>query len=194
MAKEKLVGSGVIAEIFGVDPRRVQQLTKEGIITARREGNTYTYDLLPTISQYIKYLSDKANGREKPDKSTSAEMRRLEAEADLKRSKADIAALELKEFEGKMHRSEDVEAMTTDLVSTIKGLLLALPNRCAIDTNRSKSAAEAAEIIKREVYKILNILSEYKYDSEKYAKKVREREGWQGVSAESGDNADESQD
>lgn len=191
MAKEKLVGSNVIAEIFGVTPRRVQQLTKEGVITARRDGNTYTYDLIPTISQYIKYLSDKADGHDKPEKSKGAEMRRLEAEADLKRSKADIAALELKEFEGKMHRSEDVEAMTADLINTIKGLLLALPNRCAIDTQRSKSAAEAAEIIKKEVYQILNILSEYKYDSEKYAKMVREREGWQDVSAESGENADE---
>lgn len=193
MAKEKLVGSDVISEIFGVTSRRVQQLTKEGVITARREGNTYVYDLLPTISQYIKYLSDKADGHDKPEKSKSAEMRRLEAEADLKRSKADIAALELKEFEGKMHRSEDVEAMTADLINTIKGLLLALPNRCAIDTQRSKSAAEAAEVIKKEVYQILNILSEYKYDSEKYAKMVREREGWQDVGAESGANADDSE-
>ena len=83
--------------------------------------------------------------------------------------------------------------MTADLISTIKGLLLALPNRCAIDSQRSKTAAEAAEVIKKEVFQVLNILSEYKYDSEKYKKMLREREGWQEVSAESGENADEPQ-
>ncbi len=37
-------------------------------------------------------------------------MEKLRAEADMKRSKADMAAMQLKELEGKMHRSEDVEA------------------------------------------------------------------------------------
>lgn len=178
MAKEKLVGSDTIAEIFGVDRRRVQQLTQEGVIIARREGNANKYEFLPTISRYIKYLSDKANGREKPEKNKSAEMRRLEAEADLKRHKADLAALELQEFEGQMHRSEDVEAVISDLASTIKGLLLALPSRCARDTFRSKSSAEASEVMKKEVYKILKTLAEYKYNPETFAKKVRERKGW----------------
>lgn len=188
MAKEKLVGSDIIAEIFGVDPRRVQQLTKEGTISATKSGNVYSYDLIPTIKGYIKYLSDKANGREKPGKNKSAEMRRLEAEADLKRHKADLAALELQEFEGQMHRSDDVEAVISDLALTIKGLLLALPSRCARDARRAETDAEASEVIKKEVYKILESLAEHKYDPEIFAKRVRERKGWRDeVSAESGE-------
>ena len=62
----KLVDSKTIAAIFGVDPRRVQQLAKEGIITATKEGHANRYDLLPTIQKYIKYLSDKATGRDAP--------------------------------------------------------------------------------------------------------------------------------
>ena len=54
----------VIAKLFGVSVRRVQQLTQEGIITTVRVGNANRYDLLPTIQRYINHLQDKAAGRE----------------------------------------------------------------------------------------------------------------------------------
>lgn len=96
----KLVDSKTIAALFDMTPRRVQQLTKEGVIAAVKEGNANRYDLLPTIQRYIRYLTAKANGREPSKKDSEIEGRRLEAEADLKRSKADIAALQLSELEG----------------------------------------------------------------------------------------------
>lgn len=65
----KLVDSKTIAALFELTPRRIQQLTKEGIITATKEGNANRYDLLPTIQKYIRYLTAKANGRE-PSKRT----------------------------------------------------------------------------------------------------------------------------
>ena len=107
----KLVDSKTIAALFDMTPLRVQQLTKEGVIAAVKEGNANRYDLLPTIQRYIRYLTAKANGREPSKKDSEIEGRRLEAEADLKRSNADIAALQLSELEGTMHRSEDVAAV-----------------------------------------------------------------------------------
>lgn len=178
----KLVDSKTIAQLFEMTPRRVQQLTKEGVITAVKEGNANRYDLLPTIQRYIRYLTAKANGREPSKKDSEVEGRRLEAEADLKRSKADMAALQLKELEGKMHRSEDVEAVMTDLVFTIRASLIALPGRLAVDVAAAPSAAEASVIIRAEVYKILDELATYKYDPEEYARRVRDREGWSDLS------------
>lgn len=189
--KQLLVGSDDIAEVFSVEPRRVQQLTKEGVISATRDGNAYKYDLIPTIKTYIKYLSDKANGREKPKKGESAEMRRLEAEADLKRSKADKAALELQELEGNMHNSEDVEALFSGFTSDVKSQLLALPSRCAKDAHEAKTTAETAEVIKKEVYIILNNLSEHKYDPDKFAERVRERNGWRDKVEADAENGEE---
>ena len=136
----KLVDSKTIAALFDMTPRRVQQLTKEGVITAVKEGNANRYDLLPTIQRYIRYLTAKANGREPSKKDSEIEGRRLEAEADLKRSKADIAALQLKELEGTMHRSEDVEAVMTDLVYSIRSMLAALPGRLAVDVTSAATA------------------------------------------------------
>jgi phage terminase Nu1 subunit (DNA packaging protein) len=173
----KLVNSTIIAQLFGVTTRRVQQLAQEGIIKATKEKGVNKYDLLPTIQQYIKHLTERANGRDQK-KDTETEGRKLEAEADLKRSKADMAALQLKELEGKMHRSEDVEAVMTDLVYTIRGMLMALPGRLAVDTSNADSAAEASEIIRAEVYKVLEELAAYKYDPEEYARRVRDRQGW----------------
>ena len=185
--KQNLVDSKTIALLFGVTTRRVQQLVTEGIITATKQGNANKYDLLPTIQRYIKYLTDKANGREESKKDTETESKKLEAEADLKRSKADMAALQLKELEGKMHRSEDVEAVTTDLVYTIRSMLTALPGRLAVDVVSAGTPAEASEIIRAEVYKVLEELAGYKYDPEEYARRVRDREGWSDLSDDADD-------
>ena len=76
----KLVDSKTIAALFELTPRRIQQLTKEGIITATKEGNANRYDLLPTIQKYIRYLTAKANGREPSKKDAEIEGRRLEAD------------------------------------------------------------------------------------------------------------------
>lgn len=176
--KKNLQGSAIIAKLFGVTDRRVQQLAKEGIIPAAQQ-KPYKFDLLPTVQAYIKYLSDKANGKEQKSTDTvQAEADKLRAEADLKQSKAKIAEMQLKELEGKMHRSEDVEAMTNDLVYTVRSMIMALPGRLAMDVVQTKTAAEASALIRSECNKILEELANYKYDPEAYQRRVRDREGW----------------
>lgn len=176
--KKNLQGSAIIAKLFGVTDRRVQQLAKEGIIPAA-QTRPYKFDLLPTVQAYIKHLSDKANGKEQKSTDTvQAEADKLRAEADLKQSKAKIAELQLNELEGKMHRSEDVEAMTNDLVYTIRSMIVALPGRLAMDVVKAGSANEASALIRSECNKLLNELAGYKYDPEAYQRRVREREGW----------------
>ena len=176
----KLVDSKTIAALFELTPRRIQQLTKEGIITATKEGNANRYDLLPTIQKYIRCLTAKANGREPSKKDAEIEGRRLEAEADLKRSKADIAALQLKELEGTMHRSEDVKAMTDDLIYAVRSALNAMPGRLAVDVAALTTPAETSDRIRREVHLVMQELAGYEYDPEKYAERVRQRQDWEG--------------
>lgn len=54
-----------IAELFGVTARRIEQLTADGVISSvqveGKRGRQYEKD--ETIKTYIKYLSDKANGK-----------------------------------------------------------------------------------------------------------------------------------
>ncbi len=91
-----LQSTKVIAKIFGVSTRRVEQLKTDGII--KGQGKPTKYDLLPTIQAYIRYLSDKANGREKRETLADLEEAKLRAEVDIKEAKAKAAQMELKEL------------------------------------------------------------------------------------------------
>lgn len=185
--KQNLQGSAIIAKLFGVTDRRVQQLAKEGVIPAA-SVRPYKFDLLPTVQAYIRYLSDKANGKEAKSADTvQAEADKLRAEADLKQSKAKIADMQLKELEGEMHRSEDVEAVTNDLVYTVRSMIMALPGRLAMDVVQASNANEASALIRSECYKILNELAGYQYDPEVYRRRVRDREGWSEALADETD-------
>lgn len=187
--KQNLQSTDIIAKLFDLDVRRVQQLAKEGILPAASQ-RPYKFDLLPTVKAYIRYLRDRANGKEaKTADTVKAEADKLRAEADLKQSKAKIAELQLKELEGKMHRSEDVEALTNDLVYTARSMIMALPGRLAMDVVQAGSANEASALIRTECYKILNELAGYQYDPEAYRRRVRDREGWSDALAD--EEADE---
>lgn len=175
-AKENMQSTAAIADLFDLGERRVEQLAKDGIIDGCKMKGVYQFDLIPTVRKYIAYLSEKANGRGQKNK--KAEEEKLSAEADMKRAKAEIAKLQLKELRGQMHRSEDVEAITMDLVYTIRGMIIALPGRLAVDVAAVQTAQEASEIIRQECFALLEELSNYKYDPDEYIKRVREREGW----------------
>ena len=112
---------------------------------------------------------------------------KLDAEARIKKAKAEVAELELKELRGKLHRAEDVEAIVTDSVLLIRSMLLALPGKLAVDLASMEDAAEVADRIKKEVYDVLNRMSEYEYDAEAYAERVKEREGWNERHDDSGE-------
>ena len=187
--KQNLQSTDIIAKLFDLDVRRVQQLAKEGILPAASQ-RPYKFDLLPTVKAYIRYLRDRANGKEaKTADTVKAEADKLRAEADLKQSKAKIAELQLKELEGKMHRSEDVEALTNDLVYTARSMIMALTGRLAMDVVQAGSANEASALIRTECYKILDELAGYQYDPEAYRRRVRDREGWSDALAD--EEADE---
>lgn len=74
-----------------------------------------------------------------------------------------------------MHRSEDVQAMTADLLYFIRGGLIALAGRCASECAASSEPAEVQKIIEREVFSILQDMSNYKYDKQRYDELVRQR-------------------
>lgn len=173
---DNLQSAQVIAKIFGVTTRRIEQLKAEGVI--KGQGRPTKYDLLPTIQDYIKYLSDKAYGREKKKQAANMEAEKLDADVRIKKAKAEMAELELKELKGEMHRASDVESIMTDHVLFLRSMLMALPGKLAVDLAGTHTAPEQADRVKREVNFILERLSEYRYDPDAYKERVRERQGW----------------
>lgn len=162
------VSTKEIALILGVTARWVQQLTQDGVLPTIGRSR---YNLSETIQAYAEYRTRKA-----PD---PTDIEKAEAELSIKKANAIIKVLEAKELQGKMHRSEDVADMTEDLIYTIRGMLLALPGRLAVDVVNTSTPAEAAEVIRKEVYKVMEEISRYEYDPNKYAERVRERRNWE---------------
>lgn len=177
MSERDLKSTQDLALLFGLSTRRIEQLTTEGVLTPVQK-RPRKYDLLPTVKDYIKHLSDKANGREKKEADSDLETQKLEAETKIKLAKARMSELELSELEGNMHAAEDVEAVLTDHVMSVRSMLMAMPGKLAVDLANTKTAAEASERVKREVYRVLKHLSEYEYDPDEFKKRVRERLGW----------------
>ena len=171
------VGSSVIARILGITVARVNSLVTDGVL--HPEGKPRKYDIAQTVQAYIAYVASQNSGKGTDEKASNA--KKLKAEAELKHAKAQQEKLKLRELEGKMHRSEDVEAATNQLVYTIRSELLALPGRLAVDTAAAKSAPEASNIIEAEVFEILTELASFEYDPEFYIDLVKEREGWTSI-------------
>ena len=184
---EAEISTTELAAILGVTARRVQQMAQDGTIIPVRRGY---FQLGDAVQRYINFLSKPAssvvlisasNFLSKPQISEAEqklETAKRQSEAQLKLSKAQLAKMEVEELKGKLHRSEDVEGFTEDLIYTIRGALLSLPGRLSVDVTAAQSPAEAAEIIRKEVHKVMRELAAYHYDPEKYAEKVNERRDW----------------
>jgi len=169
-----------LANLFGLTGQSVNQLVRDGIIRREDTPAGKRFNVIRSTRAYILYLRDKAAGREAKGIPEEKELEKFEAEVKIKQAKARIAELEAQELQGIMHRSEDVAALTEDLLYTVRDSLLALPGRLAVDVSRTSTAAEAAEVIKREVYAVMKELSQYQYDPAKYAGRVRDRMDWKG--------------
>jgi phage terminase Nu1 subunit (DNA packaging protein) len=167
-----------LASWLDLTDNRIRQLEDEGYFISKTEGGKKKFELKTSIRIYIEYLKRHNDSDRRFNQMMSDEQRRQKAEADLKEAKAAIEQMKKNELEATMHRADDVESITTDLVTAVRAELLALPGTLAVNVANAQSAAEAAGFIKAAVNDILNSLIDYKYDPAKYKKLVREREKW----------------
>jgi len=165
-----------LASWLDLTDNRIRQLEDEGYLTSKTESGKKKFELKESVRIYIEYL--KRHKENSMLEVMDDEARKLKAEADLKEAKAAIEQMKKAELEATMHRSDDVEAITTDLVMAVRAELLALPGMLAVDVASAQSASEAAGFIKKAVNDILNSLKDYCYNPEEYKKMVREREKW----------------
>lgn len=149
----------------------IRDLTMRGIIQETNTNRGPLFDFVKTMRAYCEYLEERLDNRDSAD----ADLKKKQAEARLKEAKASIEEMKEQEFRGKMHRSEDVQKLTSDLMYSVRGSLLALSGRCATECANASEPAVVQKIIAREVREILKEMSEYKYDPKRYDALVRER-------------------
>ena len=130
----KVAGGGcyrveIIAQLFGVSVRRIQQLTQEGIISTTETPEGRRYDLVPTVQNYVQYLSDKAYGKNRSEKETELREQKMKAEIALKESQGELHRLKTDIAAGKYISIEEVTLDYTRFFVVFKKFAMSLPSR-----------------------------------------------------------------
>lgn len=162
-----------ISAMTGKSNQWIGQLCNQGSLFKKQTPHGGLFEVSETMKNYCSMLENRFE--ESNDEERGHEMKKRKADADLRKAKAAIAQVEANELLGKIHRSEDVAAMTEELVYTVRGALLAMPGRLAVDIVGVADASEASEIIRKEIYHVLDELSTFRYDPAKYQERVRQR-------------------
>jgi phage terminase Nu1 subunit (DNA packaging protein) len=151
VADTTLISSADLAKILGFSVRRLQQLTKEIPILQASHGK---YDLAKTIQTYIAWLKEKTATDSKDD-ALKDEMLKLT------RAKRIKAELELDLVMGNVHKAEDVMSVVGGMVANVRSRLLDLPVKLAPQMIAKTNIDQAREIVQKEVFSVLQSLSEY---------------------------------
>lgn len=158
--------SKVIAKLFNVTVRRIQQLTQEGVLDTvsvmdgKRELRRY--ELVPTIRKYIAYLSDKAYGKQSATaKERSLKERKMAAEADLKESQTELHKLRTKIATGEYISKEQVKLDYSRFFVAFKNMAMSIPSICSGRVSAYVDPTEARRLEKDLAEDISKLLSSF---------------------------------
>lgn len=150
------VSATVLGNILGVGDRMIRRLAEEGVLKKNSHGK---YLLLSSVRNYILTI--------KVSKSAEGISHSLDDHLDLKTEQAShehlktqITDLKLQVLQGKLHKSEDVERVITDMFAKFKSKMEVMPAKLA-RILEGKSKTELQEILRIEINSALQELSEY---------------------------------
>ena len=150
----------VIAQLFGLSVRRIQQLTQDGVLSTTTTTKGRRYDLVPTIQKYVKYLSDKAYGKApKSDKEEELKEQKLEAEIALKESQNNLHELKTQIIEGKYILKEEVQLDYRRFFVVFKKFAMSIPSRVSGMINGFVEPTQARSIESELNSDIVNLLN-----------------------------------
>jgi phage terminase Nu1 subunit (DNA packaging protein) len=141
---------GVIARLLDLSERRVQQLSREGVIPKAERGQ---YDLVGAVRGYVAYLRDLAVTAQAGAPDFGAERARLI------KAKADIAEMEAEGRRGELLPAEAVEAAWTAVLARLRARILVLPDRLAPLCHEETTIAGVRDQIRKAVREALDELA-----------------------------------
>ena len=121
----------VIAKLFGISVRRVQQLVQEGVIETVKVGRGTRFELATTVQKYTEYLTDKAYGKAKSETEVKLKEKKLRAEVALKESQGELHRLRTEIAAGKYITIEEVKIDYSRFFITFKKFALSIPSKLA---------------------------------------------------------------
>ena len=148
-----------IAQLFGLSGRRIEQLVADGVINRIHiKGGGVRFELEPTIQKYVKYLSDKAYGKERSETEAKLKEQKLRAEVALKESQGELHRLRTEIASGNYISIEEVKADYNRFFIVFKNFALSIPSKLAGRLAGFVDPVEVREIendLQKEVKKLL---------------------------------------
>ncbi len=142
---------GVIAKLLDLSERRVQQLSREGVIPKAERGQ---YDLIGSVRGYVCYLRDQALKAQAGAPDYAAERARFI------RARADLAEMEAKEKRRSLIAADQVEAAWIAVLALLRTRLLALPDRLAPQVFEQSTVGDTRNLIRAAIREVLDDLAE----------------------------------
>ena len=136
----------VISSLLDISERRVQQLSKAGVIPKAARGR---YELIGSVRGYIRHLRDINLKGEAGNADYGTERARLV------KAKADLAEMEASQMRGELLSAPDVKVAWTEIVALMRARLLVLPDKIAPVVHETTSLNQARDVIKKAVHEVL---------------------------------------
>lgn len=149
------VGVSELADVLCISSRRIQQLSKEGVLPKAERGK---YNLDAAKSAYQAYQSGAVSGGDLDSDNDKARL--LKAQADRAEYEAELARLKVEEQAGQLIPAEQVAAAWGKLVSTVKARLLNIPSAVAPELFTLASALEMEAHVRAAISSALTELAE----------------------------------
>ncbi|MCA0871366.1 terminase small subunit, Nu1 [Seohaeicola saemankumensis] len=142
---------GVIAKLLDLSERRVQQLSREGVIPKATRGQ---YELIGSVRGYVRYLRDQAAKAQAGAPDYAAERARFI------RARADLAEMEAEEKRGSVIAAEQIEAAWIAVLALLRTRLLALPDRLAPQAFDQSTVGDTRNLIRAAIREVLDDLAQ----------------------------------
>ena len=142
---------GVIARLLDLSERRVQQLSREGVIPKAERGQ---YDLIGSVRGYVRYLRDQALKAQAGAPDYAAERARFI------RARADLAEMEAEEKRRSLIAAEQIEAAWIAVLALLRTRLLALPDRLAPLAFEQSTVGDTRNLIRAAICEVLDDLAQ----------------------------------
>ena len=152
-----------LAEVFGLTPRSVQKLEKEGVVIRLAHGQ---YDLAASVKRYIAHLEDEAASED-----GEFEIQRTR----VYRARAEILEAQSMAMRGELHDGECIREVMGDAISNARAAFLGLPTRLAPILADEPDPNKCSEIIREAIYEALTHCS--KYDGREVVRRYLARQG-----------------
>lgn len=125
------VSKETVCQLFGLTGRRIEQLVADGVIERKQTKNGVRFETVSTIQRYIKYLSDKAYGRERSDREAELKEAKLRADVALKESQGELHRLRTEIAQGNYISVEEVKLDYSRFFVVFKKFALSIPGKMA---------------------------------------------------------------